>query len=279
MGRSRHDLSLKQTRLIGIIGGMGPYAHLDFERKLLEEVHEVFGAIRDQQYPAWLLSSIPATPDRTRALRGEGPDPTPWLLESARRISGPTRADFVVICCHTAHAFIKAMRAQLDVAILDMVAETCLHIASQHREVRRVGILGTTGLLRAGLYQELLAAQGLEAVTLLDLPTQGERWQELLVMESIYGDPSRGEDDGGIKGGGEALERARRRLHLASAKLIDELEAQVIVAACTEIPLALQGPSVHGKPLLDPTRLLARAAIDVAYGRRELPTRHARHAS
>lgn len=262
---------MDQSHIIGIIGGMGPYAHIDFEHKLLEATHPILGATSDQQYPSWLLSSIPSTPDRTRALRGEGPDPMPWLLESARRITGPGRADFLVMCCHTAHAFAERLQAEIDIPLLNMVTETSRVIARDY-DVERVGILGTTGMLRAELYQRQLATHGVRALSLLDLPASQnpERWQQVHVMESIYGDPDHTKNDGGIKGGGHALERAKRRLEVAAQKLIDDLDVQMIVAACTEIPLALKGDTIHGVPLLDPTELLARASIEVAYGLRTL---------
>ena len=260
----------KPTKVIGIIGGMGPFAHIDFERKVLEASKRRFGAMRDQQYPAWLVSCLPETPDRTMALRGDGEDPTPWLVESARRITGEGRADFLVMCCHTAHAFVRRLQEQVDVPVLDMVEQTCEAIAEAG--IERAGILGTTGLLTAGLYQRALESRGVQVVTPLDL-AGGEKWQKIHVMESIYGDPSRPEDDGGIKGGGEAIERAKDRLTTVSGRLVYDLKAQAIVAACTEIPLALTGSKIAGMPLIDPTMVLAEAAVEVAHGARELSSR------
>ncbi|MEM1348982.1 MAG: amino acid racemase [Myxococcota bacterium] len=271
------ELPRRQRRVIGIVGGMGPWAHMDFERKLLEGAKERFDAKHDQQFPEWLLSSMPATPDRTRALRGQGADPMPWLLRSTKRVWGPNRADFVVYCCHTAHAFLNHIRAELEVPILDMVEETCRVLAEDY-DITRVGVLGTTGLLGAGLYQDLLEHHDLEGVSLLDIPNDGDRLQHILVMESIYGDPSRGVDDGGIKGGKKALERAKRRLSIASKTLVEQMEVEVILSACTEIPLALEGDTIYGVPLVDPTQILASAALDVAYGHRAVPT-PVRHAS
>ena len=77
-----------QIEIIGIAGGMGPFAHLDFERKLLESARELMGASRDQDYPEWVVSSVPATPDRTLAFIGEGEDPLPYLERSLLRLQG-----------------------------------------------------------------------------------------------------------------------------------------------------------------------------------------------
>ena len=71
-----------QEKIIGIVGGLGPYAHIDFERKLLESAQTLIGISSEQNYPEWVLSCIPCTPDRTEAILGNAPDPSPWLLRS-----------------------------------------------------------------------------------------------------------------------------------------------------------------------------------------------------
>jgi aspartate racemase len=56
-------------------------------------------------------------------------------------------------------------------------------------------------------------------------------------------------------------------------RVIDRLAARgcdAVALVCTEIPL-LVTPDVSPLPTLDSTRLLARAAFDVAVGRRVLP--------
>ena len=103
------------------------------------------------QYPAWLGASWPETPDRTKARRGQGEDPTPWLGESARRITGEGRADFVVVCCHTAHAFLKGVQAELEVPILDMVEDKNPKQSNQNCDgltpLPRVSIFGNTEII------------------------------------------------------------------------------------------------------------------------------------
>ena len=50
------DAEKNWPRTIGIVGGMGPHAHIAFERYLLEAVGAVAG---DQDYPPWIVSSLP----------------------------------------------------------------------------------------------------------------------------------------------------------------------------------------------------------------------------
>ena len=57
-------------------------------------------------------------------------------------------------------------------------------------------------------------------------------------------------------------------------RVIDSLAAQgcdAVALVCTEIPLLIT-PDIAPLPTLDSTRLLARAAFDVAVGERDMPT-------
>jgi hypothetical protein len=107
-------------------------------------------------------------------------------------------------------------------------------------------------------------------VSPLDLP-DGEELQERLVMEPIFGPRRAG---GGIKSG--AFRDPRRREELAeplreAARRLAAAGAEVVLTACTEIPLVLGRDSVGSIPLLDPMAVAARESIDIALGRRPLP--------
>ena len=148
-------------RTIGIVGGLGPHAHLHFERRLLAAVGD---ARTDQDYPPWILSSLPATPDRTLALGGRGPSPTACLAESVRRIE--ESADFAVIVCNTAHAFLDEVRREAAIPILDMVRETLLAVVMRFGPGSRAGLLATTGTVGHRIYHEAASrwTPGLEVV-------------------------------------------------------------------------------------------------------------------
>ncbi|MCP4654515.1 MAG: amino acid racemase [bacterium] len=257
-------------RVIGIVGGLGPYAHLELERRLLAAVKEADG---DQSYPPWLVSSIPETPDRTAALLGTGPSPVPWLIRSLERLEAGG-ADFAVIACNTAYAFLDEIAPQVRLPILHLVAETLLEVKPS-TPGSRVGLLATTGTLRSDLYRTVAAryAPELEIVTLLDLPG-GEDWQEQLVMRPIYGRLLGDGRSGGLKTGhdrdpetgklhADSLREAVRRLAAAGA--------DCVVAGCTEIPLAIGRAEVDGTPLVDPLEVAAGAAVRIARGLRPLP--------
>ncbi|MEM7349997.1 MAG: amino acid racemase [Acidobacteriota bacterium] len=261
-------------RVIGILGGLGPHAHLDLERKLLAAAGELAGARADQDFPEWILSSVPQTPDRTAAIRGEGPSALPHLLRSLQRLESRRSpqgeatpgADFVLVACNSAHYYLADLRRATSLPVLDMIDECAGHLASSLPAGARVGILATTGTLASGLYHRALEHHGLRPASLLDAD-EGRRQQEDLVMAAIYGSADDPELREGLKTSGYS-QAAHNKLEQAAARLVRELGCQAIIAGCTEIPLALGGPEVAGAPLIDPTTNIARVAIRRAY---ELP--------
>ncbi|HEX5720779.1 MAG TPA: amino acid racemase [Thermoanaerobaculia bacterium] len=258
-------------RVIGIAGGMGPYAHLEFERRLLAAIEHPSS---DQDYPEWVVSSVPQTPDRTVALLEGGPSPMPWLLRSFERLASCT--DFAVLACITAHAFLDEIRAQVRLPILNMVEVTLAEAARRFGPGARIGILATTGALGGRVYHRAAerAAPGLDLVSLLDLP-DGASLQEALLMRPIYGAlRTDRRQQGGIKCGGDRdmATGISHRDTLASAVCrLAGAGAVCVVAGCTEIPLALGREPVEGTPLLDPLDLAASTAVRIARGELSLP--------
>jgi aspartate racemase len=252
---------MQQSKVIGIVGGLGPFAHIDLERKLLRASQDLTGATRDQDYPEWIVSSIPSTPDRTTAFLNNANDPVPFLVRSLQRLMD-AGADFAIVPCNTAHLYLEDARALANIPVVDMIDLVARHI-EQVNGNSTVGILATTGTVQSSLYHNALKKHALTPVTPLDLH-DGDAIQRDNVMAAIYGPYEDGRHvDGGIKSG--ELNQAKELLKHASERMIEDLGAKSIVAGCTEIPLALSSTEVQGVPLVDPADLLAREAIRLAY--------------
>jgi aspartate racemase len=228
--------------IVGVLGGMGPAATADFYRKLVEATP----ATTDQQHLQVVVWSDPTVPDRTAALLDDGPDPTPWLRHGVHVLTW-AGADLIAVPCNTAHAFLSPATGRDGVPVVHMIDQAVRAVAELTPPVRRVGLLATTGTVRAGLYQDWLGRAGLEAV----LPTAGE--QESLVATAIR------RVKAGDHGARPAADLAAAGAGLASRG------AQVIIAGCTEIPLVL-GQRCGPVPVIDPTRVLARAVVAAALG-------------
>jgi aspartate racemase len=278
----KSTISNTWKRVIGIVGGLGPYAHVELERLILEATRvRLDRPLRDQDYPEWIVSSIPGTPDRTEAVLGEAPSPVPWLEESLRRLAGnaSTRgADFAVIACNTAHLHLPELRSTSPIPILDMVSET-ISEAGQATRTGTIGLLATTGTLRTDLYGAAAARidRSLRVISLLDCRERrkdSEQLQEDLVMEPIYGPLREGcRAGGGIKSGPltEHEWMALRRPLIQAVDVLGKAGAELVILGCTEIPLALGRSSVNNTPLVDPLQVAASAAVEIALGIRPLP--------
>jgi len=197
-------------------------------------VTELTPAERDQDHIPMLVLSDPKIPDRSEAILGGGPSPVERAVADLR-IMEDLGVELVAVPCNTFFHFYDEVASRTSLEIVHMPQEVAylLHGAG----VERIGLLGTTGLVRSGLYQRLLADRGIEVV----LPRDQDE-----VMRAIYE----------IKAGRKAA--ARLALIRAARRLLDG-GAQLVVEACTEVPLVLGGEPI---PLLDPMEVVARICVD-----------------
>lgn len=226
-------------QIIGVLGGMGPQATCDLFQKLINATP----ARTDQEHLHIIIDNNPAIPDRSAYILGSGPDPTPALVESARRLAR-AGCDFLVIPCNTAHYFVRKVEEGAGIPVLNMIEVTAEAARKRLKPGEKVGLLATTGTVQSGLYHDALARQGLSLIT----PAEAD---QKVLMELIYGPQ-------GIKAGytGKDL---RAQMWVLAERLVTR-GAHLIIAGCTEIPLVLEDGDIS-VPVLDTTDLLAQAAV------------------
>lgn len=232
-------------QVLGILGGMGPETTVEFFRKVVEATP----ASRDQDHIHIIVNCDPSIPDRTENILGRGPDPLPALLAAGKRLAA-AGATLGAIPCMTAHAWLEELRAALPFPFLSALEVLAERIRSDHPKVKRIGILATTGSIRSGLYEKHLSGWRLHF--------PDEEAQTRFVMEAIYGKH-------GVKAGNRG-EEPRRLFREAGNRLVAR-GADILIAGCTEVPLALR-PGDFEVPMLDPMQLLAEAAVDRCRGGR-----------
>lgn len=224
-------------KIVGVLGGMGPAATLDF----VARVRRLTPAGKDQDHLRLMVDDNPGLPDRNAAIAGTGPSPGPQLAAMARGLEG-AGAQVLVMPCNTAHAFEADVKRGSRLPFLSIV-EATVEATLRGADAARVGLLATTGCLGAGLYQRAFAARGVRTIQ-----PEGEALSRF--MAAVYA----------VKAGEEATARA------AMGELAAELVgagAQAIVAACTEVPLVLR-PEAVAVPMVDSTQCLALATVSYA---------------
>ncbi len=226
-------------KTVGVLGGMGPAATVDFMDRLLKAT----AAPREQDNLRLIVDCNPHVPDRNH-LEADGPQPGPVLAGMAHGLE-VAGAEFVVMACNTAHIYEADIRGALQVPFVSLIAETARVFKARHPTSGRAGLLATTTCIDAKLYQDALKTVGVETLT-LDSDGLG-RFMTLLYE---------------IKRGN--LSDASRAEMRSLADLLIATGAEVIVAGCTEVPLVLS-PGDIAKPLVDTTEVLVERTL--AYAR------------
>ncbi len=160
-------------------------------------------------------------------------------------------ADFFACPDNTAHLALEQPGEELALPGLHIAEVVADQAARDGRQ--RVGVLGTSYLMDGPIYTAAFASRGIAA----EVPEAGDR---RLINKIIFDELVNG-----------VFTASSRREYV---RIIERLAARACDAVglvCTEIPL-LVSPEASPLPTLDSTRLLARAAFDVAVGRRALPT-------
>ena len=232
------DETPRKSLVLGVLGGMGPAATLEF----LNQVHAFTPAKGDQDHIRILMDLNPKVPDRNTL----GPAAGATLAEMAGALAG-AGAEVLAMPCNTAHAHAGLIQRASGLPLIDLI-ETGAN-AARDLGARRVGVLGTKGALR--LYREYLAAQAMGLVSL-----EPERQEQF--MATIYA----------IKGGDLGPD-VRKAMASYAAELIAN-GAEAVIAGCTEAPLVLDAGEVRA-PFVDPGELLARRCVAVCLGLEPVP--------
>ncbi|MFC1582243.1 aspartate/glutamate racemase family protein [Planctomycetota bacterium] len=238
------------TPVIGIIGGMGPWASI----YMLQLFYRESRVQQEQEYPRILVDSNPRVPDRTRAILGEGEDPFPYFLASARGLVAQG-AEMLVMACNTAHYWHARLTEELDAPFPSLIS--CAVDAALQRGLKPgdvLGLMATDGLLASGLYQEEIEDKGL----VCRLPDAG---LQNVIMEAIYG-PT------GIKLQG-AVSPGSGKISEVVQHLLDS-GCGTVIAACTELPVGL-GDNPLARRTIDPMLATVRHVLRTANYKKQEP--------
>jgi aspartate racemase len=227
--------------MLGVLGGMGPAATVDFLAKLVR----LTPAERDQDHIPVVVVSEPRVPDRIAPImEGRGPSPLEALRQGIRTLE-QAGARCVAIPCHTAHHWYDGMVAGARVPILHIADAVLADLAG--RADGPIGLLATAATLKAGFYQARLAAAGHACA----LPAA-----EVMATSVL-----------------PAIALVKRNRAAEAAPLVVEAVrhlrqrgARMVLLACTELPIALAA-APDPPACVDATEALARACI--AWHRRQ----------
>jgi aspartate racemase len=226
-------------KTIGVLGGLGPQATMDFEVRVHRVAQRLLPPNRNGHYPPMVVYYCRHPP--ILLTDAGGPQlpfrPDPRLLEAAKRLGG--LADFLVIPSNGAHV----VRAEVEQAsgrkVLSMIEATLEEV--RRRGWKRVGVVG---LGEPVVYTRPLGQLGI-ACEVVDAEMQAP-------LDSAIFRLMEGREDVG------STATARRAVGSLRARGVDG-----VILGCTEIPLLLR-EAADEADLVNPAQLLAEAAVRAA---------------
>ena len=151
--------------MIGILGGMGTQAGLDFCNKLAI----LYRGKIDQDYPLFLLynkSNIPGRPEsigtQTKNLSNQSINKRSkkkYILVLKSLLKGcqvlkKSKCKFIVIPCNTAHYWYDDLRKKIKLPMINMPKEVFNHTIKKCKKNSSIGLLATEGTLKTGIYNK-----------------------------------------------------------------------------------------------------------------------------
>ena len=155
-----------KMKTVGVVGGVGPEASNNFCELLIKNTP----AKKDQDNIPFLHFCNPQIPDRTGFIIGNGESPVAALIETSKALER-AGADFLIIPCNTAHYFLSQVQDNISIPIVDMTKILVKGVLSSKPKINKIGILATTGSIKAEIYQNYFMSVGIEPI-LLSLSNQ-----------------------------------------------------------------------------------------------------------
>tara|TARA_Y100001936_G_C15978327_1_gene615107 strand:- start:337 stop:1032 length:696 start_codon:yes stop_codon:yes gene_type:complete len=226
--------------MIGILGGMGTQAGLDFCNKLAVINR---GKI-DQKYPLFMLYNKSNIPNRPQNLT-KYHKVLNSLLSGCKMLER-NKCKFIVIPCNTAHFWYDDLKRKIKIPILSMPKEVFIHTKKMCKKKSRIGLLATEATLKTGIYGKYFTKD-------YNLITPDKVLQKKNVNEAIKF----------VKMG--KVKKAEKILRPAVNYLIKK-KCKKIILGCTELPVAIFAYKSfkkikESKIFIDPNLLLAQVSM------------------
>tara|TARA_B100001564_G_scaffold319769_1_gene297268 strand:+ start:129 stop:818 length:690 start_codon:yes stop_codon:yes gene_type:complete len=226
--------------MIGILGGMGTQAGLDFCSKLAK----LNRGKSDQNYPVFLLYNKSNIPDRKQNLKKYSK-----VLKSlivGCKFLEKNKCKFISIPCNTAHYWYEDLKKTIKIPILNMPKIVYENASKNCKKGSRIGLLATETTIKTGIYNKYFKKK-------YDLIFPFKRLQTESVNKSI-----KLVKMGKTKDAEKAIKPA--------VNFLIKRKCKKIILGCTELPIAIFAyksfkKAKVSKIFMDPNLILAEASL------------------
>jgi|APSaa5957512576_1039674.scaffolds.fasta_scaffold20308_2 aspartate racemase len=156
---------MSSKEIIGILGGMGPYATIEFMRNLLD----ITPVKKDWDHIRTVVDNNPHLPSRSRAILYNEESPLNGMIESCQKLQNYP-VDLIVIPCNSASYWINDIRKEIHTPILSIIDATTITL-SRYNSVDKVVVLGGMTTYLKELYKDKIESIGIKYIN-IDESTQ-----------------------------------------------------------------------------------------------------------
>ncbi len=226
--------------MIGILGGMGTQAGLDFCAKLTK----LNRGKADQNYPLFVLFNKSNIPDRKGNLKKYS-KVLKSLIQGCKFLE-KNKCKFISIPCNTAHHWYNDLKKSIKVPILNMPELVYLSTLKNCKVNSKIGLLATETTIKTNIYKNFFKKK-------YKLITPSRKIQVKHVNKSIKY----------VKMG--KTKEAEKAIKSAVNYLL-KMKCKKIILGCTELPIAIFAyksfkKAKLSKTFLDPNLILAEASM------------------
>ena len=226
--------------MIGILGGMGTQAGLDFCNKLAK----LNAGKLDQQYPMFVLYNKSDTPKRPENLKKYF-NVLNALVKGCKMLQ-KNKCKFIVMPCNTAHYWYEDIQKKINIPIVSMPKEVFLDAKKTCKKNSKIGILCTEATLKTNVYSKYFNKN-------FNLVSPSKSLQTNSVNKAIKY----------VKLG--KVREAEKAIKPAVNHLI-KIKCKKIILGCTELPIAIFAYKSfkkikESKIFIDPNLLLADVSM------------------
>lgn len=150
---------MKKKNIIGVIGGMGPYASAYFYKLLIKKSTEDYKAKNNDDYPEIVVDSVPV-PDFI--------SDTKRLSEAKKTLISRVKAlnnfgcNTIAMACNTGHLLYQDLVKNSQVPFMSLIELVCLK--AKDRGMKKVGLMATKTTIKTQIYHKVLKKEGIEVI-------------------------------------------------------------------------------------------------------------------
>jgi aspartate racemase len=228
---------------IGLIGGLGPEATIEYYNGLIDAFKDGSG---DLNYPEIIIYSVNMSEFMALMTSRKYDELVAILLEKIDSLK-KAGAEFAAMTANTPHLVFDQVNEKSALPLISIV-EATLEEASK-RGLKRTGLLGTAFTMNATFFPDVFKKQGIEVI----IP---DKEDIELINIKLFSEIELG------------IFKAETREFLIGIihKMVEQQNIDSIILGCTEFPLILTEPYYAGVPVLNTTGIHIRKIVNYCSG-------------